>query len=103
MPTYLALHEHTQDGAAAIDEFPERVDDAKELAASMDCTVEDVYLTNGQYDVAVVVEAPDDVAAKRLAAAVTSTGTATTEFQRAFTVEEAAEIVRGLPPSTPRT
>lgn len=97
MPTYLALHEHTQDGAAAIDEFPDRVEGARELATSMDCTVEDVYLTNGRYDVAVVVEAPDDPTAKRLAAAVTSRGTATTEFQRAFTVEEAADIVDGLP------
>lgn len=98
MPTYLALHQHTTDGAAAIDDFPDRVEQASGLAASMDCSVEDVYLTNGQYDVVVVVEAPDDLAAKRLAAAVTSMGTATTEFQRAFTVEESAEIVEGLPP-----
>lgn len=98
MPTYLALHEHTRDGAAAIDEFPERVERAEGLAESMDCEVRDVYLTNGRYDVAVLVEAPDDVTAKRLAAAVTSMGTATTEFQRAFTVEESAEIVEGLPP-----
>lgn len=97
MPTYLALHEHTTDGAAAIDEFPDRVEDARDLAASMDCTVEEIFLTNGRYDVAVVVDAPDDVTAKRLATAVTSMGTATTEFQRAFTIEEAAEIVDGLP------
>lgn len=101
MPTYLALHEHTQDGAAAIEEFPDRVERARELAASMDCTVEDVFLTNGRYDVAVVVEAPDDLAAKRLAAAVTSLGTATTEFQRAFTPEETVEIVEGLPREAP--
>ena len=101
MPTYLALHEHTQDGAAAIDDFPERVEGATELADDLGCTVRDVYLTNGRYDVAVVLDAPDDVTAKRLAAAVTSMGTATTEFQRAFTADEAAEIVEGLPPEAP--
>ena len=101
MPAYLALHEHTQDGAAAIHDFPDRVERARDLAASMDCTVEDVYLTNGRYDVAVVVEAPNDVTAKRLAAAVTSMGTTTTEFQRAFTPDEAVEIVEGLPPEAP--
>lgn len=98
MPTYLALHEHTTDGAAAIDDFPDRVEGASELADEIGCNVRDVFLTNGRYDVAVVLDAPDDVTAKRLAAAVTSLGTATTEFQRAFTVDEAAEIVEGLPP-----
>lgn len=97
MPKYLALHEHIQDGTGAIEEFPERSERAQELAASMDCKVKDVFLTNGRYDVAVVLEAPDEMTAKRLALAVTSKGTATTEFQRAFTPKESDEIVVGLP------
>lgn len=35
--------------------------------------------------------------AKRLAMAVTSEGTVTTEFQRAFAEDEYAELVAGLP------
>lgn len=97
MPTYLALHEYTRKGAETMREGPEHLADAKELATSMDCRVRDFFLTNGQYDVAVVVEAPDDATAKRLAMAVTSEGRVTTELVRAFTEDEFSDIVAGLP------
>lgn len=96
MPTYLALHEHRKDGARTIKQLPERIERADRLARSMDCDVE-YYLTNGQYDSAVVVEAPDETTAKRLALGVTSTGTITTEFQRAFHESEVEELAEGIP------
>lgn len=97
MPTYLALHERTQQGAENVREGPERLAEAKELATGMDCRVKDFFLTNGRYDVAVVVEAPDDVTAKQLAMAVTSEGTVTTELVRAFTEDEYLDLVTGIP------
>ena len=96
MPTYIALHEHRKEGAQSIKQLPERLERAKELARSMDCEVE-YYLTNGQYDSAVVVDAPDERTAKQLALGVTSTGTVTTEFQRAFRESELGELVEGIP------
>lgn len=96
MPTYLALHEHTAEGAKRIRQLPERIAQATELAHSMDCEV-DYYLVNGQYDAAVVVDAPDEPTAKRLALAVTSAGTVRTEFQRAFHETEVGELVDGIP------
>jgi uncharacterized protein with GYD domain len=97
MPTYLALHEYTRKGAENLRDGPERLAEAKELATSMDCRVKDFFLTNGRYDVAVVVEAPDETTGKQLAMAVTSEGTVTTEFVRAFTEDEFTDIVTGLP------
>lgn len=96
MPTYIALHKHRREGAQTIKQLPERLDQATELARSMDCDVE-YYLTNGQYDSAVVVEAPDERTAKRLALGVTSAGTVTTEFQRAFRESELDELIDGVP------
>ena len=97
MPTYLALHKQTQKGAENVRDSPETLAEAKELATSMDCRVKDFFLTNGRYDAAVVVEAPDELTAKRLAMAVTSKGTVTTEFARAFTEDKHSEIIAGLP------
>lgn len=96
MPTYLALHEHRREGAQNIDRLPERLEQATELAHSMDCEIE-YYLTNGPYDSVVIVEAPDERTAKQLALGVTSTGTVTTEFQRAFHESEVEELIAGVP------
>ena len=96
MPTYIALHEHRKEGAQSIDRLPERLEKAKGLANSMDCDVE-YYLTNGRHDSIVVVDAPDDRTAKQLALAVTSVGTVTTEFQRAFPESELGELIAGIP------
>ena len=97
MPTYLALHERTRKGAENVRDGPETLVEAKELATAMDCRVRDFFLTNGQYDAAVVFEAPDEMTAKRLAMAVTSKGTVTTELVRAFTEDEYSELVAGIP------
>lgn len=96
MATYLALHKHRKEGAQTIKQLPERLEQAKELAHSMDCEV-DYYLTNGQFDSAVIVDAPDEQTAKQLALAVTGTGTVTTEFQRAFDELEVEELTEELP------
>lgn len=96
MPTYLALHSHETDGARTIRQLPDRLEGARQLAQSMDCEVE-YYLLNGQYDSAVLVDAPDGETAKQLALGVTSTGTVTTEFQRAFPESDLGELVDGIP------
>lgn len=96
MPTYLALHKHNREGAQTITQLPERLERATQLAHSVDCDVE-YYLTNGQYDSAVVIDAPDERTAKQLALSVTSSGTVTTEFQRAFHESEIGNLIDGLP------
>lgn len=96
MPTYIALHNHRKEGSQTIKQLSERLEQATEIAHSMDCDIE-YYLTNGQYDSAVIVDAPDERTAKQLALGVTSTGTVTTEFQRAFHESELEELTNGIP------
>ena len=96
MPTYLALHTHETEGARTIRQLRERLAGAKQLARSMDCEV-DYYLVNGQYDSAVIVDAPVEQTAKQLELAVSGTGTVSTEFQRAFHDTELDELIAGIP------
>jgi uncharacterized protein with GYD domain len=56
----------------------------------------DAYLTLGRFDVVEIFEAPDDETAYQCLVAVARHGTVTTETLRAFTREEAEEIVKNV-------
>jgi uncharacterized protein with GYD domain len=57
-----------------------------------------VYLVMGQYDAVAVVEAPNDQTLAKVALAQAALGAfRSTETMRAFTEEEVAKIVAGLP------
>jgi uncharacterized protein with GYD domain len=56
----------------------------KELARSFGATVKDVYWTLGQYDIAAIVDAPDDNVATALGLALGKSGNVRTQTLRAF-------------------
>jgi uncharacterized protein with GYD domain len=56
----------------------------------------DAYVTLGRFDVVEIFEAPDDETAYQCLVAVARHGTVTTETLRAFTREEAEEIVKNV-------
>jgi uncharacterized protein with GYD domain len=54
------------------------------------------YYTFGEYDVVIVMEAPNDEAVMSLMLKVGSAGNVRTKTLKAFTAEEGIEIIRGL-------
>jgi len=56
----------------------------------------DAYVTLGRFDVVEIFEAPDDETAYQCLVAVARHGTVNTETLRAFTREEAEEIVKNV-------
>jgi uncharacterized protein with GYD domain len=56
----------------------------------------DAYVTLGRFDVVEIFEAPDDETAYQCLVAVARHGTVTTETLRAFTREEAEEIIKNV-------
>lgn len=50
--------------------------------------IKDLYRTMGRYDVAAIIEAPDDVAMSAIAYSLGSAGNVRTETLRAFTRQE---------------
>lgn len=97
MPTYIVLQEYTQQGIENIEDSPERLDEAKALAESMGCEVKQFYLTFGDYDMVVVVEAPDDETAAQLALTVGKSGSVSTKTLKAFPEDEYRDVIAGLP------
>lgn len=97
MPTYISLLRYTQQGIAAIQQSPARLDAAKELYRRAGGELKAFYLTMGQYDAVVIAELPDDVVGAKLALAVGAQGNVRTETLRAFTEQEFRRTVAELP------
>ncbi|WP_089789958.1 GYD domain-containing protein [Natronobacterium haloterrestre] len=89
--------EYTEQGIANIDESPDRLADARELAESMDSAVDEFYLTFGEYDAVAVIEAPDDETAAQLVLTVSRAGAISSETLKAFPEDEYREVIEGLP------
>jgi uncharacterized protein with GYD domain len=97
MPTYIHLTNYTSEGVENIAASPDRLEDAKELAASLEGEFKQFFLTFGEYDIVAITEFPDDEAAAQFALGVASGGSVTTETLKAFTEDEYREVIDGIP------
>ena len=84
MATYIVLASFTDQGIRNIKDTTKRADALKEAAKSLGATVKDVYWTLGQYDVATIVDAPDDAIVTALGLTLGKSGNVRTQTLRAF-------------------
>jgi uncharacterized protein with GYD domain len=96
MATYISLIRLTPQGIANIREGPARLEAGKETLRRFGSELRAFYLTMGRYDIVTISEAPDDLAAAKVALAVGSAGNVSTETLRAFSEDEYREIVAAL-------
>ena len=97
MPTYITLARFTQNGIERIKEGPARLDEAKKEFESLGARIKEFYLVMGEYDMVVVVEAPDDETVAKLALSIGARGTSRTLTLRAFSESDYRKIVGELP------
>jgi uncharacterized protein with GYD domain len=96
MATYLSLVRWTSEGIAKIKDSPSRLDAAKKTIESGGGTMKQFYMLMGRYDMAIVIEAPDDATIARVNLALGSKGSVRTETSRAFSEDEYRKIISGL-------
>jgi uncharacterized protein with GYD domain len=96
MATYIVLGQFTDQGIRNVKDTAKRADALKDLAKRFGATIKDVYWTLGQYDIATVVEAPDDDSASAMLLSVGALGNVRTQCLRAFTVDEMRGILGRL-------
>lgn len=97
MATYVVLGNYTAQGIKNIKESPARLDAARKAAQAAGGDIKQAFLTMGQYDLVLVVEAPDDETVARLILATGSQGNVSTQTMRAFTEDEFRKLAAGLP------
>ena len=93
MATYILLGTFTDQGIRNIKDTKKRADAIRATAKKMGITAKDFYWTLGRYDVATILEAPDDETMTALALHIGSQGNVHTQVLRAFDESEIGPIV----------
>ncbi len=95
MPVYISLMKWTSQGIGGLPAWRDRLEEGERAIEDRGGKLLDAYVTLGRYDVVEIFEAPDDETAYQILIAVARHGNVTTETLRAFTRDEAENIVRG--------
>jgi uncharacterized protein with GYD domain len=93
MPTYIMLGQFTDQGIRNVKETTKRAEAVKEMAKKVGANVKEFYWTLGAYDVAAVVDAPDDTSVTALFLSVGALGNVRTQTLRAYTSEEMGRVL----------
>ena len=96
MAHYVTLMRWTTQGFAGLPSWRERVEEGERIITEAGGKMVGVYVTLGRYDVVEIFEAPDDEVAIEILMKLNRYGAEHTETLRAFTREEAEEIIRRL-------
>ena len=87
MSTFISLVNLTDQGAQNIKESPQRFEAFQAMAEKAGLKVKSVYYTQGQYDMVVTLEGPDEAGMMSLIKLV-SLGNARVQTMRAYSVDE---------------
>jgi uncharacterized protein with GYD domain len=96
VPHYISLMRWTTAGRAGLPAWRDRVEDGERLIEEAGGKLVGVWVTFGRYDVVEVFEAPNDQVALEIVTRLGAGGAEDTETLRAFTREEAEDIIRKL-------
>ena len=96
MPHYITLMRWTSQGRMGLPAWRDRVEEGERTIEEHGGRLVGVWVTLGQYDVVEVFEAPDDSTALEIITKLGRHGAEETETLRAFTRDEAEEIIRKL-------
>ena len=96
MATYIVLGNFTDQGIRAVKDTTKRAEALHGLAKKVGVTVKEVYWTLGEYDVATIIEAPDDAAMCAFGLSIGTLGNVRTRTLRAFNADEMGRILGKL-------
>jgi uncharacterized protein with GYD domain len=97
MPTFMLSLNFTDQGIRTIKDVPKRVQAARELAKKLGVEIKHSYLTTGDSDVVVFVDAPSGEHVAKFALAQGSYGNVRTRTARVWSEAEYLKMVSELP------
>jgi uncharacterized protein with GYD domain len=93
MITYVVLVNFTDQGIRNAKDTMKRADAFKEMAKKFGVNVREMFWTQGQYDIVLITEAPDDVAGTALNLSLCALGNVRTQSLRAFSASEMKQVL----------
>ena len=97
MPKFALSLKWTDQGIRAIKDVPERSYAARELGKKLNVDIQHVFLTTGEHDLLLIVEAPDRENVAKFALALSSLGNVRTQTARAWPESEFMKLISELP------
>jgi len=94
---YILLINWTQQGISKIKESSDRYNSFKSSVEKAGGKLIGGYYTFGEYDVIIIIEAPNDEVVMSLMLKVGSAGNVRTKTMKAFTAEEGLNIIKNVP------
>jgi uncharacterized protein with GYD domain len=97
MPTFVCSLRWTDQGLRSVKDALKRRHRARAVADKLGISIKEMYITTGESDILVILEAPDGDAAAKFALATGSQGNTRSSTCRAFTEAEFEKILNDLP------
>jgi len=97
MLNYVVLASFTDQGLKSIKDTTKRADAAKEFAGKFGVKMNEIYWTQGQYDIVTLCQANDEASISAFGLALSSQGNVKFQTLRAFTRDEMNGILSKLP------
>ena len=96
MATFVVLSKLTDEGAKNLRNLPEQVQANLQRGERLGIKIQGWYLTQGEYDIVVIADAPDAETILAQTVAVLGTGNSHTQTLRAFTLDEFRQALQKL-------
>ena len=96
MPQYILLGNWTDQGIRQVKGTVDRAEQVRQLVQKHGGQVHALFWTQGRYDVAARIEAPDDLTMSAIALGIGAQGNVRTETLRAYTADEMRVILDKL-------
>jgi uncharacterized protein with GYD domain len=97
MPTFILSLNWTDQGIRSVKDAPKRAQAARELAQKVGVEIKEVYLTSGDRDLLIIVEAPSGDNVTKFALSLGSQGNVRTSTSRAWSQSEFQKLISELP------
>ncbi len=97
MATFIVMLNWTDQGVKTVKDAPKRMQAGRDLAKKLGGEVKQIYLTSGESDLMVIIDAPNGDVVAKMALAIGAQGMARTRMVRAWTETEAVKMISELP------
>ena len=94
---FICMINWTEQGIRAVKDFPKRTQAARELAKKLGVEIRQIYLTSGDFDLLVVLEAANGDNVAKFAMAIGAQGSVRTRTFRAWSEAEYQKLIAELP------